>query len=556
MKKRTAWLAALLATSIATGCKDESASESAAPSATDQPDGAAVASEAPVATAEAPTIDPAWADCSSRIEDARKGEALPGAPTFEANRRHMTRVRGQSLLWRREPGKRSSELADARERNSKAYDKLVVGVRGKIRKMKQRETRREHLLREGYLFDDDVWLALAMVEQTSLPKLFAKESIFLQRGVAIYELRFAKRTRFEKDRYVYADGPLEGEVAEILLGDRVAETREELEKEPPLHVDLGDMMERYTFDRIKPEHLTNDRLVAKVRYGPDAWVPALFELDGAKATLACEAHDETTSAKKKSFEADTATWRKAMTRVRKVVRQMVREELPFDADRDQTNGFLRKAWKRAYFKGWRKFHYEGKLREVYTDDGHPQPPQVCIDFLTDTWERASGNWYAPATVPTDGGPLQADPKKTEGPIDFDKLAVGNRRSVAKFTEFALEHPELFDVWELPKDKRIAFEERDAFFAYLEEQADMFRPGDMITIHGYKAGGRPHYHSLIILEQDPIVGVPSLVAGNAVFAREQTLEGVMHISPGRSLRHRIRVKQPWLEQIASLADAPI
>ncbi|MEQ9324069.1 MAG: hypothetical protein RIF41_33200, partial [Polyangiaceae bacterium] len=101
--------------------------------------------------------------------------------------------------------------------------------------------------------------------------------------------------------------------------------------------------------------------------------------------------------------------------------------------------------------------------------------------------------------------------------------------------------------------RLAFEEREAFFAYLQEQADMFRPGDMITIHGYKDGGRPHYHSLIILETDPILGVPTLVAGNAVFAREQTLEGVMHISPGRSLRHRIRVRDPWLKEIAARAD---
>ncbi|MEM9696933.1 MAG: hypothetical protein AAGA56_30635, partial [Myxococcota bacterium] len=58
-------------------------------------------------------------------------------------------------------------------------------------------------------------------------------------------------------------------------------------------------------------------------------------------------------------------------------------------------------------------------------------------------------------------------------------------------------------------------------------------------------GRPHYHSLIILDKDPITGVPTLVGGNAVFPREQTLEGVMQISPKRSLRHRIRVKNPWL-----------
>lgn len=545
MSLRGALFMALLAACVASGCKNDESVE-AEPASTSSPTSEETA---------APTgkqVDPAWAACASRRDEAKKKEAVPGAADFEKNRLHMSRVRGQSLLWRRVPGKRSERLQDVRDRND-AYDKLVVGVRGAIRKLKKRDARREHLLREGYLYDDDVGLALALVEQVSLPKLFEGESLFIQRGADIYELKFAKRTRFKKNRYVYVDGPWAGEKAEVLLGDRVAETREELEKQPPLHVDLQQLMSLGTFDRLEPERFSDELLVAKVRYGPGVWVPALFELDGAKGQLACEALTPELQEKKLAWEEETAIWRKAMTRVRGVVDEMVREELPFDADTNQSNGFLRKAWKRAYFKGWRKFNYEGELREVYTPRGHALAPQVCIDFLTDTWERASGNWYAPAEVPEDGGRLKAHPKKTEGAIDFDKLDVGNRRSVAKFTEFTLEHPDLFDVWAIPKDKRLAFEEREAFFAYLQEQADMFRPGDMITIHGYKDGGRPHYHSLIILETDPILGVPTLVAGNAVFAREQTLEGVMHISPGRSLRHRIRVRDPWLKEIAARAD---
>ena len=91
--------------------------------------------------------------------------------------------------------------------------------------------------------------------------------------------------------------------------------------------------------------------------------------------------------------------------------------------------------------------------------------------------------------------------------------------------------------------------RDRFYAYLHDKQDMFRPGDMITVHGYKEGGRPHYHSLIILEQDPVTGVPTLVAGNAVFPREQSLEGILQISPKRSLKHRIRIKDEWLAKVA-------
>jgi len=55
-----------------------------------------------------------------------------------------------------------------------------------------------------------------------------------------------------------------------------------------------------------------------------------------------------------------------------------------------------------------------------------------------------------------------------------------------------------------------------------------------------------------MEKDLITGVPTRVAGNAVFPREQTLEGIMQISPKRTLRNRIRVLMPWLEHVAAKA----
>ncbi len=540
--------ALLIIAALAMGC------QSAAPDAEAMPESSASATAATSAAAPQPDDDAlSWQRCRERIAEAKKAPALPGAPKFEEQRVHMARVRGTALLWRRPPAPAHDAIVEARSSNDN-YKDLVTAVRRVVQKTKPRERRREVLLREGYLFSEDVETALALVEQTSLTDLFDDETIYLQRGVDILELKFAERTRFEKDRYLYVDGIYAGQRAEILHGDRVAKTRQELEDTPPLVVDLQDVTERGAFDRLRPVHFSEGALVADLRYGGDAWVPALLAVKGVALEVACEALDEALAAKKAAFVDQQRTRRIAMKRVRAVVREMVRDEIPFDADRDQTNGFLRKAWKRAYFKGWRKFTYEGKLREVYTEDGHPRPPQVCIDFLTDVWERASGTWYQSATRPEDGKRLEARPKRTEGAIDFDKLEVGNRRSVASFTDFTIEHPEYFDVWEIPRDKRIAFRERDAFFAYLAEQADMFIEGDMITIHGYKEGGRPHYHSLMVLEKDPITGVPTLVGGNAVFAREQTLEGVMHISPQRSLRHRIRVTSTWLDTIRKLEES--
>jgi hypothetical protein len=520
-------------------CNRSEASAESAPTA--EASATTSASEPPPAGKEE------WQACPGNIERAKSEPALAGAPAYEKERVHMARVRGAALLWRRTP-KPSATLDELRPYTDDPV-KLVAELNERIRKLKSPEARRSHLLREGYVFHEDVQIALALVEQLGLTQLYREKRLFLERGAQILELEYAPKSRFEDERYLYKEGIYAGMRAEILFGDRVGTSRDELEKSPSMVVDLGDLAERSTFDRLRPVHLSEGHLVADLRYGAGTWVPALFTLKGPKVELLCEALDGALAEKKKSHERSSAVLRSAMRVVRGVVRDMVREEIPFDADSDQSNGFLRKAWKRSYFKGWKKFHFEDELRTVYTEDGRARPPQVCIDFLTDVWERSSGTWYAGM----EGDPLKPKPERTKGGIDFDKLGITNRRSVAEFTKFTLEHKDLFDVWALPKDERIEFNERRKFFDYLAKQADMFVPGDMITIHGYKEGGRPHYHSLIILEKDPVTGVPTLVGGNAVFAREQTLEGVMHISPQRTLRHRIRVREPWLKLVAARAQ---
>lgn len=550
-------LLALVGTLALNGCEDSAAQavpEASASPSLDEAPTAEVAAPAPAAEVNRD----AWQACQARIDSAKTEPALPGAPSFEKVRVHMARVRGRPALWKKSFA-RPAKLQEVLDHNDTA-PKVVTALRNLIQKTKSRDDRRALLLREGYLWDDDVHLALALVEQVSLPNLFEEPTLYLQRGVELYELERVKKTRYLKERYLYKDGPLAGEVAEILLGDRVSPDKAQLTDETAFAVDLQDVVAHEPIDRIRPQHLSAGHLVADVRYGPGNWAPALFTVKGPKAELACEVLTTELAPKRTAYVAEHELLRAAMKRVRHVIREMVKEDIPFDADTGQSMGFLRKEWKRAYFKGWRKFDYEGKLRYIYDDEGRPIPPQVCIDFLTDTWERASGTWYAAAdkveTKKKGKFKLEPKPKRTKGGIDLDALDVENRRSVAKFTEFTESQKELFDVWALPKDERFPFKERDRFFNYLHEKSDMFRPGDMITLHGYKEGGRPHYHSLIVLEQDPITGVITRIAGNAVFPREQTLEGIMYISPKRSIRHRIRVKEPWLKIVAEQADIPL
>ena len=231
-----------------------------------------------------------------------------------------------------------------------------------------------------------------------------------------------------------------------------------------------------------------------------------------------------------------------------MIREEVREQIPFDWAPESENGFLRRDWERAYFGGAKRFTSRDRKFDVYNPEGRPIPPQVCIDFISDTWERSAGSWYEPMS----GDPLAPHPKRELGPINLRQADLKNRRSVHNFVHFTKHHPELFDVWDLPKKERVPFEKRDAFYEYLAKNPDQFRPGDVLILYGTKEGGRPHYHSLFIFEVDPVTGVPTRVAGNAVFPREQTLEGIMQISPKRSIRHRIRLLRPWLELIAQKA----
>ncbi len=540
---RSAALALLFA--CAAGCKGKSQSS---------PPASATASIALSAKPAPPSVPATTAGCAERRDAAMKEPAIPGAPAFEKERLHFARVRGRALLWRRVPGKLDGELASRMR-----IEKPLEAVRTVELHHKHAAERREAFLREGYLWADDVELALAMVEQLQLAELFHEKTIYLQRGVDVYELERHGRTRWFPERYLYKEGPYAGMAAEVLLGDRVVAAREELDKTPSIAIDLRDIAEQASFDRIKPVHVSDKHIVAELRYGPDVWVPALIDLDGPKATVACEVLTPELDRKRRAFIDERALLLAAMNRVRAVVREMVKEEIPFDSAPEQKNGFLRKEWKRAYLQGWKKFTSGGKIYWVYTLEGKPRPPQVCIDFLTDVWERASGTWYDGADVVDPFGlhpKITTHPKLLAGGINFDKVAIENRRSVAEFEKFTLAHGDLFDVWQLPQKEKVRFQERKEFFEYLEKKADMFRVGDMLIIHGYKEGGRPHYHSLLVTETDPITGVVTLIASNAVKPREQTLEGIMHISPERTIKDRIRVKRPWLEIVKDAADRPL
>lgn len=488
--------------------------------------------------------------CGERLKSMLGEPALPGAPEIEAHRIELSaRPRGTPLLWKREPkidpkapGSAVSKLTESK--------RPLATVKGLVRRYgKSPETLRSIFLREGYVYASDPDLALALVETLRLAQLVHEPTVYLLRGSTVSELHRAERTRYLPERYIHADGALKGAVAELLLGDRIALSREEVLRDPAA-IDLSEGARREGFDRLRVKHLTAAALVAEARYPGGDWVTAAFDIDGATMRLACvDGAGEALAARDRGLAA-SAPRRAALERLRDTVRAQVQEEPQFDEPKDepdgeQQDGTLRREWRRAYAQGLRRYTIGDVTYDVYDAEGRAVPPQVCVDFITDTWERASGTWYAPLPASSGDDRPKPAPERKIGGIDFDKLDLPNRRSVAELLSFARKHTEMFEVLDVPQEERIPFTRKDELFEYLARRSDDFAPGDVLVIHGVKSDGRPHYHSVMIVENDPISGVPMLVAGNAGRPREQTLEGVMARSPKRAIKHRIRPKTEWL-----------
>lgn len=500
----------------------------------------------------------AWRRCRERAEAIRREPAAPGAPSFAEHRLQMVgRVRGAAVLWKREP--RPPEESSAVTQAVRAIEesaKPLPKVRRLLRKHRERPVQlRAGLLREGYLYVRGVDAALAIVQQLALPQLFEEPEIFLLRDGMVHALR---RQRIgKKVEYVHTAGPLAGSRAELLFADRVA-TDETGLTSSPLAIPFATARQAHGFDRLRPVHLTAEWLVADVRYGADLWVPAVFDVRGPSARLNCHALSAETAGRVRTARQAARRATRVQARIRQVVYEQVMEQLPFDAPRggggDQQDKYpLRARWQDAYEKGRRWFRFDDKRYDVYDERGRPLVPQVCIDFVYDTWERASGTWYQPMVRTGPGQTLTPAPGRTDGGLRIDELGIENRRRVSKFLQYAEAHPELFDLWKMPPEDRVLFTEHERFFDGLRRHADQFRVGDVLVVRRPKSGARALHHNLIVMATDPILGIPTLLAGNAARPRLQTFDGAMQITPRRYLEYRIRPRATWLDEAVLRAE---
>jgi hypothetical protein len=482
------------------------------------------------------------AACAELIERLSKKAALPGAPELEARRAEtFARAKADPVLFVRAPvtGKLGAESQARRRLVFEADNPVKALFEAYPALQKRRDLARDVFLTEGYVYAAWPPMASALSNLVRPEDLFHDPVLYIQRGSDTL------RAAFNQNRtgawYTYLDGPEAGAHVKLFLFDRVA-TNEAAFAEP-LHRDVGKLRAALGFEEMKLRLLTADHVVADLRYG-DVFVPSVMRADGAALSLECETIPVESRQRVLAVRTELLRRGRLLERIREVIRAQVEEGLPFDEPKTevgQQDGKLRQQWVWAYRYGRNDFDFNEDKYKVFDFKGRPRVPQVCIDFVTDTLERASGSWYRPRGEPRERIP---------GRLDFAALGIDNERSVESFIEFAKGHPEAFDVVELSDEERVPYARRADFFAHLVAHRDRYRPGDIVTIYGMRDDEKMHYHSFIVYDADPVTGAPSLVAANAGRPRVRPWEAEMQSAPKRSIYARIRPRLDWLETMTS------
>jgi len=339
---------------------------------------------------------------------------------------------------------------------------------------------------------------------------------------------------------VFTDGKLKGRNAQLLFGDRVGQRDEDLAA--PIHRDIALVADREGFERAHIDRLTETNIAATLRFG-ETEEKAVLESHGSSLELACLAEPKERRDLALAHAQATESQRRAIRALGDTVTEVLSEALPFDRPRGVTgpdrDGELRPFWMGAYLAGQTSFKHDDEIYSVYHADGRPNPPEVCVDFVLDSFERTGGSWYAPRGE---------KPHRDKGRLSFDGLRLDRPRGVVALGKFAEGVPELFEIRRMEPDERIPFQDRARFFAFLETHADLFVPGDILSIQGLKRDDRVHQHAILLEAIDPLTGFPYGLADQMRLPRRRSWEGIMGEAPKRSLYFRIHPKPALIAQI--------
>ena len=388
---------------------------------------------------------------------------------------------------------------------------------------------RHMLLRDGAFYVEDTQAARYAYRNFAVGLFFDTPAAWLARGATLFELRR------DGEDYRFVDGPRAGSRARLLVHDRVASDRPTLER--ALAWDLDAMRRAAGLHSFEVETVTADLVegTAALRHGARLQARGM-RLDG-RAALAMVAAPDTHAALVPAIATDL---RDAAVAEGLVVaaEQLADDQLRFDEPRTeegQQDGALRHEWRKAYFAGRTHYTFNGDRYRVFTRDGRPYLPEVCIDLVLDIAERWAGTWYA-----SEG----EVPERTAGFLDFDDYEL-RRRKVADVVRFARENPDKLRLTTIPGRERVPFEQRKGFYAMTRGLADRVAIGDTVVIFGLRDDERNHWHAFDVHATDPIAGRPIALVDNAGTVRIRGWFDIMRSAPRRSIRYLVRMEPSWL-----------
>ena len=460
---------------------------------------------------------------------------LPGAPGLERQRAELlARAKAEPVLFLSAPtdtprSKRAAALRRRLHHDQSPWAAFEAAYRG-LRK--RPEELREVLLTDGYLYAEDPTVASMLATHVTLAQLFDEPELSVYRGTAVH--RALKRG----DDYVWADGREKDRTARLWLFDRVAPTGVVLS--PPRHVVVSELARKLGTTQIEIERLTSEGVLARLHYG-DRAVPAVLRVNAGRLELGCQIAAGL-GPHLALARATAEREQRVLSALQSVVDQQIEEDLPFDepkTEEGQQDGKLRAEWRHAYLRGDIEYQFNEDTYWVFDRKGRPHVPQVCIDFVLDSWERMADSWWQPRSEKR---------ARRVGRLDFDALQIENRRSVEQLIAFTKQHPDWFELLEIPHSAQVPLRGRRRFFERLYRDRHDYRPGDVVVILGPRDDDKLHYHSFFVVAADPLSGMPTWLAANAGRPRVRTWEGEMQNAPKRAIVARVRPRLTWLEEL--------
>ena len=384
-----------------------------------------------------------------------------------------------------------------------------------------RALRRGVLLTDGYVFSTRPAVALALAAWAELDDLFDAQRVYRARdGVVDVLVRGS-------GGYVEPDGTR----AMLRLNDRLSETSEALED--PLGIDLEVVREETGALRTIPIAMGERAASLELVFPDGSRRRSLVAIEDGHTEVVCIGGAPETLAATRDDAARFWTRHRAVVAA---ARALVEESPRFDEPSDepegvQQDGELRVAWTQAYERGESTFTFGTVEYPVFDAQGRPIPPEVCIDFVFDAWQRAGGSWYRRA------GEV---PGLTHGAIDLTPADLP-RRSVPQLLASADAVGSVLDRYDVPEEDIVPLARGAEFASAIAREAHAFREGDALIVYGLRLQDfHRHYHALLVIRTDPMTGVPMLVADNQGRPHFRTLANAMQAAPLRSIVCRLRL----------------